>query len=142
MKKIFTSLLDTYRGRPDEDWWSRIMTYERPYGSGEYIRSGPPRYSGWIVEFLKGKVGNEIGSLIGDFPSAVVTVPLSIVDALTGEDDKAALVAGMVGLTVHESVGNDRVSIQPFQGWALLLREESSFRQKKYAKIHTSNSCT
>ena len=71
-----------------------------------------------VCGYLKEKVGNEIGSLIG-------------------ENDKAALVAGMVGLTVHESVGNDRVSIQPFQGWALLLREESSFRQTKYAKIST-----
>ena len=135
--KIFRALLDTNRGHPDEDWWSRIMTYERPYGSGEYLSSGPPRYSGWIVEFLKGKVGSEIGYLIGDFPSAVVTVPLYVTDLQTGENDKGALVAGMVGLTVHESVGNDRVSIQPFQGWSLLLPKDSPLRQKRYAKGST-----
>ena len=76
-------------------WWSRIMTYEKPYGSGGYLSSGPPRYSGWIVEFLKGKVGkkDDHGILMGDFPSAVATVPLVVEDYDTGVHDKGALVA-------------------------------------------------
>jgi hypothetical protein len=132
--KIFENLLETYRGQPDEDWWSRIMTYERPYGSGSYLSSGPPRYSGWIVEFLKGAVGDDIGILLGDFPSAIVTVPLGILDLETRVQDMSALVAGMVGVTVHESVGNDRVTVEPFQGWSLLLPKDSPFRGEKYTK--------
>ena len=131
--KIFEELLETYRGKPNEDWWSHIMTYERPYGSGDYLSSGPPRYSGWIVEFLSGTVGNDIGILKGDFPSAIVTVPMGIVDFDAGIQDQAALVAGMIGVTVHQSVGDDdRVSIQPYQGWSLLLPQDSQFRGQKY----------
>ena len=140
--KVFEKLLETYRGQPDEDWWSRIMTYERPYGSGSYLSSGPPRFSGWVVEFLKGSVGNEIGILMGDFPSAIVTVPLGIKDIDTGTQDQAALAAGMIGVTVHESVGNDRVSVQPFQGWSLLLPNNSPFRGKKYTKKKSTDGCT
>ena len=146
VEKIFKELLKTYQGKPNEDWWSRIMTYERPYGSGGYLSSGPPRYSGWIVEFLSGTVGNDIGVLKGDFPSAIVTVPMGIADLDAGIQDQAALVAGMVGMTVHQSVGDDgRVSIEPYQGWSLLLPKDSKFRGQKYTAKrsagHGSSTC-
>lgn len=83
---------------------------------------------------MKGAVGNQIGMLIGGFPSSVVTVPLGIVDLETGVKDEARLVAGMIGVTVHESFGNDRLSVQPFQGWSLLLPKDSPFRGSKYTK--------
>jgi hypothetical protein len=83
---------------------------------------------------LKGAVGDDIGILLGDFPSAIVTVPLGILDLETRVQDMSALVAGMVGVTVHESVGNDRVTVEPFQGWSLLLPKDSPFRGEKYTK--------
>ena len=30
---VLKNLLETYRGNPDKDWWSRIMD-TRPFGSG------------------------------------------------------------------------------------------------------------
>lgn len=115
------------------------MTYERPYGSGDYLSSGPTRYSGWIVEFLSGTVGSDIGILKGDFPSAIVTVPMGIIDFGAGIQDQAALVAGMIGMTVHQSVGDDdRLSIQPYQGWSLLLPQDSKFRGQKYMAKRSS----
>ena len=36
VQKVFWNLQTTYRGNPDEDWWSHIMSYEESYGSGMY----------------------------------------------------------------------------------------------------------
>ena len=31
---VLKNLLETYRGNPDKDWWSRIMDIHRTFGSG------------------------------------------------------------------------------------------------------------
>lgn len=121
-EEIFTKLLDTYRGKPNKKWWSHIISYNAMFGSGFREHPNlPPDYSGWIVEFLEGRVGLESH----EFTSGLVTVPLKIVDGFKGVEDTAALVAGMVGMTVHEETGNNRPSVQPFQGWALMLPPNS-----------------
>lgn len=122
-EKIFTKLLETYRGSPDREWWSHIMTYNKPFGSGGYIKGLIPGYSGWVVEFLEGRVGHDLY----EFNSGLVTVPLTVVDLARGIEAESALAAGMVGFTVHEAVGNNRPSIRPFQGWALMLPPKSIF---------------
>ena len=33
-KTVLLNLLETFRGNPDKDWWSRIMTIDRQFGSG------------------------------------------------------------------------------------------------------------
>ena len=33
-KTVLQNLLETFRGNPDQDWWSRIMTIHREFGSG------------------------------------------------------------------------------------------------------------
>ncbi|KXJ28998.1 uncharacterized protein LOC110252338 [Exaiptasia diaphana] len=119
---IFTKLLDTYHGKPDKEWWSHIIMHNAPFGSGFHERDDiPPDYSGWIVEFLEGKVGLKIHR----FTSGLVNVPLKIVDGVKGVMDTAALVAGMAGFTVHKNTENGRPSVQPFQGWALMLPPNS-----------------
>jgi len=121
-EEIFSKLLDTYRGTPDKKWWSHIITYNAMFGSGfrEHPEL-PPDYSGWIVEFLEGRVGlHEC-----QFTSGLVSVSLKIVDGIKGVEDTAAFVAGMVGMTVDEKTVNNRPSVQPFQGWALMLPPNS-----------------
>lgn len=119
---IFTKLLETYHGKPDKEWWSHIITYNAPYGSGFHEREDlPPDYSGWIVELLEGKVGLDMW----DFSSGLVDVPLKIIDGMQGVEDMAALVAGMIGFTVDKNTENGRPSVQPFQGWALMLPPNS-----------------
>ena len=49
VRNTLGKLVSTYRGRPDTDWWSKIMDHEVEYGSG-----ASDIYSGWIVEFLQG----------------------------------------------------------------------------------------
>ena len=46
----------------------------------------------------------------------------------SGVEDTAAVVAGMLGFTVHTDENNE-VSVQPFQGWSLLLASDSPFRE-------------
>ena len=62
----------------------------------------------------------------GDFTSGLVGVPFTIKHPC-GVQDTAALVAGMLGFTVHRIPNSDEVSVQPFQGWSLMLSDDSPF---------------
>ena len=120
VEKVFWKLLATYQGNPDKEWWSHIMDYERAYRSGQ-----PSGWRGWITEFLEGTGGRRLRQH-DDFTSGLVCVPLTIKDP-SGEPDNAALVAGMLGFTVHSTDTSDEVSVQPFQGWSLMLADDSPF---------------
>ena len=61
-----------------------------------------------------------------DFTKGLVTVPLIIKDP-SGVQDTAALVAGMLGFTVYRTPTSDEVTVQPFQGWSLMLADDSPF---------------
>ena len=117
VKDVFEKLLETYRGNPDYDWWSRIVTYE-DFGSGQ---SG---YTGWITKFME--MTDEPTEMF-QFISGLVTVPLTIAHP-SGLKDTAALVAGCYGFTIQEDSEDKVPSIQPFQGWSLLLPKNSPFR--------------
>ena len=116
VEDVFKKLHDTYRGVPDKDWWSRIVTYEG-------FSSGPSGYTGWINQFME---GTRKLLQVYDFSSGLITVPLTIEDP-SGQQDTAALVAGMLGFTIHEDRINQAPSVQPFQGWSLLLPKNSPF---------------
>ena len=82
-----------------------------------------------IWKILEG--ANRYGSLFEhkDFSTGLVTVPLIINHPSVGQDT-AALVAGMLGFTVHRThhlIFSDEVTVQPFQGWALMLANDSPF---------------
>ena len=89
--------------------------------SRSYIR-------GWITDLLEGPYKNLWGP--GDFTSGLVSVPLTLQHP-SGVQDSAALVAGMLGFTVHRTPNSDEVSVQPFQGWSLMLGDDSPFLQNK-----------
>ena len=119
VEDVFCKLLATYRGHPDKEWWSRIVTEEIPFGSG---MSGG--FGGWITRFLEGRESLDFS----DFSSGLVTVPLTIAHP-SGVEDKAALVAGMLGFCFHTGgTAGGTPSVQPFQGWSLMLPENSPFR--------------
>ena len=61
-----------------------------------------------------------------NFTSGLVSVPLTITHP-SGAQDTAALVAGMLGFTVHRTDTSDEVTVQPFQGWSLMLADDSPF---------------
>lgn len=117
VREVFEKLLATYRDEPDYDWWSRIVTYHA-------FGSGPTGYTGWITRFME---MTEEPTELYEFTSGLVTVPLTIAHP-SGLQDTAALVAGTLGFTIHEDAADKVPSVQPFQGWSLLLPKNSPFR--------------
>ena len=65
--------------------------------------------------------------------SGLVSVPLTLKHP-SGVKDTAAVVAGMLGFTIHTD-GTKEVSVQPFQGWSLLLSGESPFLKGIAARL-------
>ena len=124
VEKVFSNLLATYQGSPASEWWSHIMSYHNAYASGMYFVPGEYRYKGWITEFLE---GSTIPMDIEKMTSGLVSAPLNLKHP-SGVEDTAAVLAGMLGFTVHtdDTAG---VCVQPFQGWSLLLSGDSPFRQ-------------
>ena len=119
VEKVFRELLTTYQGRPDTGWWSHIISYQNRFGSGEH------GYRGWITDFLE---GTERLVDIDEMTSGLVSVPLILGDITSRRaKDNATLVAGMLGFTLHTDETKE-LSVQPFQGWSLLLSEDSPFR--------------
>ncbi|XP_046858815.1 uncharacterized protein LOC124452279 [Xenia sp. Carnegie-2017] len=105
-ENVFQKLLATYCGEPDCEWWSTIVTREQ-FGSGDLC------YTGWIKK-------------LSNFESGLVTAPLTLSHP-SGLADKAALVAGCLGYKLHENDDNIP-SVQPYQGWCLMLPKNSPFR--------------
>ena len=81
---------------------------------------------GWITDFLEGAIRYHPLIEHKDFSTGLVTVPL-ILKHPSGAQDTAALVTGMLGFTVHRTDTSDEVTVQPFQGWALMLANDSPF---------------
>ena len=124
VEKVFSNLLATYQGSAVSEWWSQIMSYENVYSSGVVFVPGEYRYRGWITEFLE---GNKYAVEIEQMTSGLVSVPIDLKHP-SGVEDTAAVVAGMLGFTFHTDE-NMEVSVQPFQGWSLLISSDSPFRE-------------
>jgi len=118
VEKVFRELLSTYQGRPDKEWWSHIISYQNRFGSGEC------GYRGWITDFLE---GTKRLIDIDEMTSGLVSVPLILEHTVRRVKDNATLVAGVLGFTLHTDETKE-FSVQPFQGWSLLLSEDSPFR--------------
>ena len=115
VEKVFRELLSTYQGRPDKEWWSHIISYQNRFGSGER------GFRGWITDFLEGTK-----RIIDIYAMASGQVSVPLILQFPRVKDTATLVAGMLGFTLH-TINTKELSVQPFQGWSLLLSKESPF---------------
>ena len=128
-KNVLEKLLDTYKGYPDTDWWSRIMFIQYAYGSGRR-RKRNTYITGWFAQHFMGMQTSGMST----FPSGINTVPLKLSSAFCGQSDNATLAAGFTGFTVTEAdfrlPGSNGTypSVQAVQGWGLLLGPDSPFR--------------
>ena len=75
-RNVLEKLLETFQGKPDEDWWSKIITKE-VFGSGSC------NYDGWLLRDF-------FGCYYDDIPSGVNVVPLTISDGC--QEDQASVV--------------------------------------------------
>jgi len=115
---VFDHLIDTFDGKPDTDWWSRIISKE-PYGSG-----GQSFYEGWfITQFL----GLRMIENPTHLQNGVITVPMTITDGVVKE--QSAFVAGIAGYDVIEVAGSKWPSVKAIHGWTLMLDPQSHFRE-------------
>ena len=83
VEKVFRELLATYQGRPDKEWWSHIISYQKRFGSGAR------GYRGWITDFLEDLTD------IDEMTAGLVSVPLILEDPVRCVKDNSTLVPGM-----------------------------------------------
>ena len=118
---VLQKMVDSYEGKVDTDFWSRIVTRES-YGSG-----GQSRISGWINVFMpfsdkgvyklsKAKPQSfEWGTTPdNDIPPAAVEVPVEIDD--NGREYKTIFYGGLIVCLYNP----DEDSIRPAVDWAMV----------------------
>ena len=122
-KSVLEKLLQTYQGKSDTDWWSKIIS-RRSYGS-----VGQCDFGGLFVKDFLGLGSN---ADFKDISSEINVVPLTISDG--NITDEADLVAGVTGYKVEKDAVIDEESktiypmVQSVHGWGLLLKPDSAFR--------------
>ena len=118
--KVLEKLLETYKGNPDKDWWSKIIFRHTTYGSG-----GSDDYGGWFISDFLG-LGGLISTSLKDVPNGLNAVPLTIND--NGNEETGYLVAGVTGykVTTEDAAADPETKtsypvVQSVHGWGLLL---------------------
>jgi len=118
VSRVFDHLIKTFKGKPDREWWSKIISI-KPYGSG-----GDILYAGWfITEFL----GLQNITDLKELQNGVITVPMTITDGTVTE--QSAYVAGIAGYDVIKVKGAKWSSVKAAHGWTLMLDPNSNFRE-------------
>ena len=89
VEKVFRELLATYQGRPNREWGSHIISYQKRFGSDAH------GYRGWITDFLEDLTD------IDEMTAGLVSVPLILEDPVRCVKDNSTLVPGMLGFNVR-----------------------------------------
>ena len=106
--EICDKLIETYRGNGDKEWWSRIFSGGKWFGSG-----GQTTYDGWFLKDLL-NVSGHIGSF-NRIPSGLVSVPLTFDN--NGCEYPGAIVSGIAGIKIDET--NEVPVVSCTHGWAI-----------------------
>merc|ERR1711962_413287 len=116
VRGVLDNLLETYRGNPDKDWWSRIMDIQKSFGSG-----GGTFLTGWFVTDFLGITNGDLESL----PSGINLVSLTITDG--NIEEESILLAGFTGYTIGSDSRN-QTSVKAKSGWSLQMNKYSAFQ--------------
>lgn len=115
VRRVCLEFLAAYEGKPDVDFWGRIITIEHVWGSG-----GESNIDGWITWLFpyvdgrcrKGRLEAKISSL--SLPNGRATVPVTKTpDAVSPYEEKMDYVGGFLGCTVDA----ETLSIGPYVSW-------------------------
>ncbi|KAF0469269.1 hypothetical protein F8M41_025618 [Gigaspora margarita] len=114
LEPVISKLVDTYRGKVDEEFWSKVISVEE-FGSGS-----DRRVTGWISAFFPydctGKALRSDSLDLDDFPDSLVEVPFTT-------DTKLSLkfASGFIGTNqeIIESLGSEPV-VSPLIGWVIV----------------------
>jgi len=120
---VFDHLIITFKGKPNTDWWSKIISKE-PFGSGEQIK-----YEGWFITEFLGRRGT---TYLEDLQNGVITVPMTITNCTWGDscyEEQSAFAAGIAGYNVIEVEGSKWPSVKAAHGWTLMMDPDSEFRK-------------
>ena len=136
VETILKKLIDTYVGKPDREWWSRIFYKEKAWDSGPpvdwYLR-------GWfITDFLDGD-GWRVGP-VGTFEElmgGLTAVPLTFESEGCSAPLITTLVAGIAGIQVEETGVIPKV--RAFHGWALFAEDDVTPNREKANKMKKKN---
>jgi hypothetical protein len=112
-------IAESKRGRPDVDWWQRVISLYQPesYGSGAH----GPILDGWIFDFLWKHKGGVYGDVNQTNNMAMTKTPFKLEDLeYTGKEYKMTLSAGFVG------VSQDAITkaVRPAIGWIVYMGQE------------------
>merc|ERR1711973_636653 len=116
VRGVLENLLETYKGNPDKDWWSRIMDIQKSFGSG-----GGTFLTGWFVTDFLGITDGDLESL----PSGINLVSLTITDG--NIEEESILLAGFTGYTIG-SDNRNQTSVKAKTGWSLQMNKYSAFQ--------------
>ena len=106
---ICDKLLDTYRGKGDKEWWTKIFSFkEHGFGSGAHTT-----YDGWFLRDLL-NIPDAVESF-DSLPSGLVSVPLTFND--NGCETMGAIVSGIAGISIDTTTNVPVVSSH--HGWAI-----------------------
>ncbi|CAG8678364.1 42199_t:CDS:2, partial [Gigaspora margarita] len=118
LEPVIWNLVATYRGKIDEDFWSRIVKINQKFGSGDgtFI-------TGWLMNFFPyDRSGTPLKTdsviRIQGIPDGVVGIPF-LLDGL-----KLKFLAGFIGANQEILEGSDVVS--PVVGWYIIDNSNDS----------------
>ena len=88
----------------------------------------PEKWTGWFVTDFLGLEGIKD---ITDFKTGLVSVPMKVIDGVTGHEEDSALIAGIAGYKIDTT--GKVPSVEAHHGWVMLLEADSKFRHEMEA---------
>lgn len=117
VKQIFENFLRAYDGKPDLEWWSRIITTDPECRETKEI-------NGWITALIDGEIVGEMfyaGNGLSEKP-IILKTPSDV-------SREGVLVSGIAGFWVAPEL--EVPTIEPRQGWGLLLNDNSCSNEER-----------
>jgi hypothetical protein len=112
LKPVLDQFVNTYDGKPDLDWWSRIVHWKAGHGGS----GSCPSVSGWILRFLG--IYEEVMTIKINVPT--MNVPIELLDENTDQKYESKLYGGFTGVNYTDG------AFRPTTSAAIIVDTRSS----------------